>query len=189
MTCKPFNVARTKLCGLLVPNDFVRAFRIPTISNTARHAPPAIIPVPSEAGISNTEAAPKRPSTSCGNVPFNTDTSNNDLRADSPALRMASGTSRAFPRPMPTCPLPSPTTTMMLKLKRRPPLTTFATRLMCTIRSANSRSPGFILCAVIKILVLPLLLHQQYSKPCHDIHSHFDRITPDQFLSPTHAWQ
>ena len=53
-------------------------------------------------------------------------------------LRIASGTSFALPRPKPTCPLPSPTTTSALKLKRRPPFTTFATRLMWTTFSFSS---------------------------------------------------
>src|SRR5690606_19025173 len=35
-------------------------------------------------------------------------------------------------------PSPSPTTTRAVKLKRRPPLTTFDTRLMVTTRSMNS---------------------------------------------------
>ena len=41
-------------------------------------------------------------------------------------------TSFAFPRPKPTIPSPFPTTTIALKLKRRPPLTTFAFRLIFT---------------------------------------------------------
>src|SRR5262249_5516943 len=44
----------------------------------------------------------------------------------------------ALPRAKPTCPLPSPTTTSPLKLNRRPPFTTFATRLMWTTFSFNS---------------------------------------------------
>src|SRR5919198_1282210 len=38
---------------------------------------------------------------------------------------------------MPTLPLPSPTTTRAVKEKRRPPLTTLATRLIATTRSSN----------------------------------------------------
>ena len=53
-------------------------------------------------------------------------------------LRMASGTSLALPRPTPTWPLSSPTTTSAEKQKRRPPLTTLATRLMWTTRSLSS---------------------------------------------------
>src|ERR1700722_1156679 len=58
--------------------------------------------------------------------------------ASSTPLRMASGTSPALPRPAPTRPLPSPTTTRALKEKRRPPLTTLATRFSETIFSWNS---------------------------------------------------
>src|SRR3982750_1005634 len=69
--------------------------------------------------------------------------------ACSPPLRIASGTSFALPRPAPTCPWPSPTTTSAEKLKRRPPLTTLATRLMWTTRSFSSgRSFGLIGAAI-----------------------------------------
>src|SRR5580700_2118716 len=53
---------------------------------------------------------------------------------------MASGTSRALPWPKPTRPFWSPTTTSAANPKRRPPFTTFATRLICTRRSTNSLS-------------------------------------------------
>src|SRR4029077_15267058 len=55
-----------------------------------------------------------------------------------PPEHLASGTSRASPTPTPTCPCPSPTTTSAVKENRRPPLTTFATRLMATTRSVRS---------------------------------------------------
>src|SRR5882724_5458974 len=57
-------------------------------------------------------------------------------------LRIASGTSFALPMPKPTWPLPSPTTTSALKLNRRPPFTTLATRLMVTTFSLNSSPCG-----------------------------------------------
>src|SRR5438477_5564517 len=60
--------------------------------------------------------------------------------AASVALRIASGTSRAFPWPKPTRPFSSPTTTRAAKPKRRPPFTTLATRLMWTSLSVNSLS-------------------------------------------------
>src|SRR5438552_2034797 len=60
--------------------------------------------------------------------------------ADSVALRIASGTSRALPWPNPTRPFWSPITTSAAKPKRLPPLTTFATRLMWTSLSTNSLS-------------------------------------------------
>src|SRR4051812_386654 len=57
--------------------------------------------------------------------------------ASSTPLRIASGTSPALPRPTPTWPAPSPTTMTALKLNRRPPLTTLATRLIWTTRSSS----------------------------------------------------
>src|SRR5882672_4628931 len=62
------------------------------------------------------------------------------LRAWSLPLRIASGTSLALPSPTPTCPDSSPTTTKAEKLKRRPPLTTLATRLMWITRSFSLSS-------------------------------------------------
>src|SRR5262245_781133 len=61
--CSPSNVARTTLCGLAEPSDFVRMFVTPADSTTARTAPPAMMPVPSGAGFSSTLPAPKRPVT------------------------------------------------------------------------------------------------------------------------------
>src|SRR3954451_20774394 len=51
---KPANVARTTLCELADPMDLVSTFRIPHDSTTARTAPPAMMPVPSGAGLSST---------------------------------------------------------------------------------------------------------------------------------------
>src|SRR5438270_2509429 len=58
--------------------------------------------------------------------------------ATSTPLRIASGTSRALPRPAPTRPLPSPTTMSAEKENFRPPFTTFATRFRLTTRSPTS---------------------------------------------------
>ena len=65
--------------------------------------------------------------------------------ASSTPFRIDSGTSPALPRPTPTWPSPSPTTTTALKLNRRPPLTTFATRLIWTTRSSSVSLFGSIL--------------------------------------------
>src|SRR5690554_4991724 len=54
------------------------------------------------------------------------------LRAASMAFWIATGTSRALPRPKPTLPLPSPTTVRAVNAKMRSPLTVLATRLTCT---------------------------------------------------------
>src|SRR5690554_4757590 len=126
------------LKGLLDPNDLVRMLLSPAASTTARTAPPAITPVPGPAGFSSTWPAPKRPMIVCGSVPFKIGTVNMAFSARSFPLRIASGTSFALPWPTPTRPRSSPTTTIALKEKRRPPLTTFATRLTCTPRSISS---------------------------------------------------
>lgn len=51
-------VARTTLIGLRDPTHLDSTSLTPTTSNTARMAPPAMIPVPSEAGCMKTRAAP-----------------------------------------------------------------------------------------------------------------------------------
>ena len=62
--------------------------------------------------------------------------------ACSTAFEMATGTSAALPLPIPTHPCPSPTTTSAQKLKRFPPFTTLATRLMNTTLSFRLSSSG-----------------------------------------------
>src|SRR5215468_5756213 len=70
---------------------------------------------------------------------------------------IASGTSRALPSPTPTCPRPSPTTTSAVKENRRPPLTTFATRLMATTRSVRSSALASIRASATHLLLsIPL---------------------------------
>src|SRR5687767_14302608 len=54
-------VARTTLCGFVEPNTLVRTSFTPTACITARTAPPAITPVPSEAGFTSTRPAPYSP--------------------------------------------------------------------------------------------------------------------------------
>src|SRR5713226_6125212 len=51
-------VALTTLCGLEVPIDFVSTLVIPATCITLRTGPPAITPVPSDAGFNNTCAEP-----------------------------------------------------------------------------------------------------------------------------------
>ena len=43
-------VARTTLIGFVEPIDFAKTLLMPTTSKTARIGPPAMIPVPSDAG-------------------------------------------------------------------------------------------------------------------------------------------
>jgi len=113
----------------------------PESSTTARIAPPERMPVPGAAGFNSTFAAPFFRRISWGMVVPTIGTVMRCFFADSTALRMASGTSPAFPSPAPTRPFWSPTTTSALKEKRRPPLTTFATRFRWTTFSVNSDWP------------------------------------------------
>src|SRR5436189_5316888 len=138
-------VAFSTLCGLFVPSVLVRMSWMPTASSTGRTAPPAMTPVPGTAGLRNTRPAPKCPVISMGIVVSRRGTKIRSFFACSTALRMASGTSWALPRPTPTWPRPSPTTTSAVNEKRRPPLTTFATRLIETTRSFSSCTLGSIL--------------------------------------------
>src|SRR5207253_1911491 len=52
------NVALTTLCGFAVPRDLVRMFWMPADSRIARTGPPAMTPVPSDAGLRRTFPAP-----------------------------------------------------------------------------------------------------------------------------------
>src|SRR5688572_9601993 len=49
----PSSVAFTTLCGLFVPRDLVNTSATPTASIMARTGPPAMMPVPRAAGLSN----------------------------------------------------------------------------------------------------------------------------------------
>src|SRR5690625_3308654 len=135
------------LWGLEVPRDLESIFCTPATSSIAFTAPPAITPVPSDAGLRRTSPAPALPTTGWCILPvlvrgilirF--------FRALSNPFWMASETSFALPSPCPTTPSPFPTTTMALKLNLRPPFTTLATRLMCTNFSSRFRLPAGILC-------------------------------------------
>ena len=118
---------------------------MPAASRTARTEPPAMTPVPCEAGFSSTLDAEKVVRTSWGIVVPTIGMRMRCFFASSTPFRIASGTSPALPSPQPTWPAPSPTTTTALKLKRRPPLTTFATRLIWTTRSSRVSLLGSIL--------------------------------------------
>src|SRR5262245_21503270 len=137
-------VAWVTLTGLVEPYTLARMSRIPAASTTARTEPPAMTPVPCEAGLSMTLLALNWVRTSCGIVVPTIGIRISFFFASSTPLRIASGNSPALPRPAPTCPAPSPTTTTALKLKRRPPLTTFATRLIWTTRSSSASLLGSI---------------------------------------------
>jgi hypothetical protein len=160
-------VAATRFTGFEVPSDLVRMSRMPASSSTARTPPPAITPVPSEAGFMNTLPAPERPSTWCVIVVRYLGTRNRFFLASSTAFWIATGTSLAFPCPTPTVSTSLPTTTSAENEKRRPPLTTFATRLTCTTRSFSSSPSGLIL-APLRTSATPAhpsAVHQNSSPP------------------------
>src|SRR5690606_5506903 len=136
-------VAFTTLCGLEDPCDFDNTSCTPTASNTARTAPPAITPVPGAAGIRLTRAPPYFPFCSCGSVTLLRGIRTKFFLASSIAFAIALATSLDFPRPWPTTPFSSPTTTIAENPKARPPLVTLVTRCTPTKRSFNSRPPGF----------------------------------------------
>src|ERR1019366_2175864 len=137
---RPFSVARTTLYGLLEPIHLANTSRTPTASNTARIAPPAIMPVPSEAGCIRTLAAPCLPITVWCKVPFFRLTLARLRRASSMAFCTATGTSFDFPLPIATRPSPSPTTVRAAKPMIRPPLTTLVTRFTEIIFSIRPSS-------------------------------------------------
>src|SRR5262245_29015665 len=64
----PSRVARRTVLGFAVPSDFVRMSWTPHDSRTARTAPPAMTPVPGDAGFRSTCPEPNRPTTGCGIV-------------------------------------------------------------------------------------------------------------------------
>src|SRR5882757_6040681 len=150
---RPWQVARTTLCALADPSDLVTMFVIPAASTTARTAPPAMMPVPSGAGLSSTLPAPKCPTIRCGIVVPCSGTRMRFFFAASMPFLIADGTSFAFPMPKPTTPWPSPTTTSALKLRFLPPLTTLVTRLIDTTLSLMSSCDGSIRSRV-RILLL-----------------------------------
>src|SRR3990172_8191118 len=137
---RPSMLALTTFPGFREPSDLVTASFTPASSSTARTPPPTMSPVPGAAGLISTREALKRASTGCGMVVPTMGTLSMCLRATVVAMRIASGTSLAFPIAAPTCPLPSPTTTTAVKWKRRPPFITLATRLMKTTFSESSIS-------------------------------------------------
>src|SRR5690348_13333156 len=60
-SCRPAMVALTRLIGFCEPSDLDRMSWIPASSSTARTPPPAITPVPGEAGLRKTRPEPKIP--------------------------------------------------------------------------------------------------------------------------------
>ena len=116
------------MCALEDPCDFERTLRTPTDSNTALTAPPAITPVPSDAGFRKTLPPPYLPFCSCGRVPFLIGILTKFFLASSIAFEIATGTSFDLPSHCPITPFSSPTTTIAEKPNARPPLVTLVTR-------------------------------------------------------------
>src|SRR5277367_5876766 len=77
---------------------------------------------------------------------------------------MATGTSRALPKPKPTRPAPSPTTVSAVKPNCLPPLTTLATRFTATsFSSRSSRDIGFSTLAIVLSEPLRLELEARFA--------------------------
>ena len=131
-------VALTTFTGLSEPSDLARTSRTPARSSTDRMPPPAMMPVPGLAGRSITRAAPYSATIAWGIVRPRSGIGASAFLASSVPFRIASATSLALPKPTPTCPARSPTTTRALKLNLRPPLTTFEQRLISTTFSTIS---------------------------------------------------
>ena len=89
------------LCGLDVPTDLATTSLMPSVSNTARIGPPAMMPVPAGAARKITLPAPKRPFDVVVQRAAVAQRHADHARAwrASVALRIASGTSRALPAP------------------------------------------------------------------------------------------
>src|SRR6478609_1040847 len=90
-------VAWTMLMALLDPSDLLRTSWMPAHSSTARTGPPAMTPVPGDAGRSMTTPAAASPWTGCGMVPWMRGTAKNAFLASSTPLAIAAGTSLALP--------------------------------------------------------------------------------------------
>src|SRR6187431_1203349 len=95
--CSAATVACTTLMALGEPSDFANTSRTPAHSSTARAEPPAITPVPGEAGRNSTTPAAFSPCTGCGMVPWILGTLKKCFFASSTPLAIAAGTSLALP--------------------------------------------------------------------------------------------
>ena len=90
-------MALTRLIGFWDPSDLERMSWIPASSSTARTPPPAITPVPGDAGLRNTRPDPKMPVVWCVMVAPWRGTRNRRFFAFSTPFWIASGTSLALP--------------------------------------------------------------------------------------------
>src|SRR2546421_7441645 len=94
---RPATVAFTRLIGFCEPRLLERMSWIPPSSSTARTPPPAITPVPGEAGLSRTRPEPNTPSTRWVMVEPCFGTLNRFFLARSTPFSIATGTSLALP--------------------------------------------------------------------------------------------
>ncbi len=90
-------MALTRLIGFWVPSDLLRMSWMPASSSTARTPPPAMTPVPGEAGFSSTWPEPKMPTTGWVIVEPCFGTRYRFFLACSTPFWMAIGTSLALP--------------------------------------------------------------------------------------------
>src|SRR5215207_9918618 len=90
-------VAWAMLIALDEPSDFDRTSWTPAASSTARTGPPAMTPVPGDAGRRKTTPAAFSPCTGCGIVPWMRGTRKKDFLASSTPFAIAVGTSLALP--------------------------------------------------------------------------------------------
>src|SRR5215210_5792594 len=95
--CRAATVACTMLIGFDDPRDLESTSWMPAHSSTARTGPPAITPVPGEAGFSMTTPAAFSPWMGCGMVPWMRGTLKKCFLASSTPLAIAAGTSLALP--------------------------------------------------------------------------------------------
>ncbi len=96
-SCRPAIVALTRLIGFCEPSDLDRMSWMPASSSTARTPPPAMTPVPGEAGLRNTRPEPKTPVTWWVMVDPWRGTRKRFFFARSTPFWIASGTSLALP--------------------------------------------------------------------------------------------
>ena len=94
---RPWIVALTRLIGFCEPSDLERMSWIPASSSTARTPPPAITPVPGDAGLRKTRPEPKMPVVWCVIVAPCSGTRKRRFLAFSTPFWIASGTSLALP--------------------------------------------------------------------------------------------
>mmetsp|Transcript_22518 Transcript_22518/g.49205 ORF Transcript_22518/g.49205 Transcript_22518/m.49205 type:complete len:293 (-) Transcript_22518:1524-2402(-) len=135
---RAFTVARALFSWLREPMRLASTFCTPANSSTERMAPPAITPVPSEAGTMTQRAAWYLASDLWGMVPAPTrGTLTMFFLASTRVLLTATATSRPAWQPTPTRPFWLPTMATQRKPMILPPFTTLVTRVSSMMRSTH----------------------------------------------------